>query len=172
MELGPLLYKNLYKFEKKLHNVRSIHIFAVVFVGNKFSSHCRVIFHYWCSHMNFLYAIYNFMKYGVRSLVARTQSLKSSLSCFICLRWKVTKLNNGVRGNKITPPECSIFWESVSVFSLCVIINPSFSRRHEIGLVLAFLTSSNSLLKLHVFDNYLQKNWPIEMIFTPKCLFR
>ena len=46
MELGPLLYKNLYKFEKKLHNVRSIHIFAIVFVGIKFSSHFRVIFRY------------------------------------------------------------------------------------------------------------------------------
>ena len=88
------------------------------------------------------------------------------------LRWKVTKLNYGVRGYKITPPECSIFWENVSVFSLCVIINLSFSRRHEIGMVLAFLTSSNSLLKLHIFGNYLQTNWPIEMIFTPKCLFR
>ena len=32
--------------------------------------------------MNLLYAIYNFMKYGVRSLVARTQSLESSFSRF------------------------------------------------------------------------------------------
>ena len=62
--------------------------------------------------------------------------------------------------------------KNVSVFSLCVIINPSFSRRHEIGMVLAFLTSSNSLIKLHIFGNYLQTNWPIEMIFTPTCLFR
>ena len=46
MELGPLLYKNLYKFAKNLHNVRSVHIFAIVFVGNKFSSHYRVIFNY------------------------------------------------------------------------------------------------------------------------------
>ena len=44
MELGPLLYKNLYKFTKKLHNVRSIHSFAIVYVGNKFSSHYRVLF--------------------------------------------------------------------------------------------------------------------------------
>ena len=88
------------------------------------------------------------------------------------LRRKVTKLNNGVRGQKNTPPEYSIFWENVSVFSLCVIINPSFSRRHEIGMVLAFLTLSNSRLKLHIFGNYLQTNWSIEMIFTPKCLFR
>ena len=88
------------------------------------------------------------------------------------LRWKLTKLNNGVRGQKNTPPEYSIFWENISVFSLCVIINPSFSRRHEIGMVLAFLTSSNSRLKLHIFGNYLQTNWSIEMIFTPKCLFR
>ena len=80
------------------------------------------------------------------------------------LRWKVTKLNNGVRVKTITPPECSFFWENVSVFSFCVIINPSFSRRHEIGMVLAVLTSSNSLLKLHIFGNYLQTNWPIEMI--------
>ena len=88
------------------------------------------------------------------------------------LRWKVTKLNNGVRGQKNTPPEYSIFWENVSVFSLCVLINPSFSRRHEMGMVLAFLTLSNSRLKLHIFGNYLQTNWSIEMIFTPKCLFR
>ena len=88
------------------------------------------------------------------------------------LRWKVTKLNNGVRGQKNTPPEYLIFWENVSVFSLCVIINPSFSLRHEIGMVLAFLTSSNSRLKLHIFGNYLQTNWSIEMISTPKCLFR
>ena len=53
MEVGPLLYKNLYKFAKNLHNVRSVHIFAIVFVGNKFSSHYRVILNYWCSHMNF-----------------------------------------------------------------------------------------------------------------------
>ena len=32
--------------------------------------------------MNFLYAIYNFMIYGVRSLVARAQSLKSSFFLF------------------------------------------------------------------------------------------
>ena len=88
------------------------------------------------------------------------------------LRWKLTKLNNGVRGQKHTPPEYSIFWENISVFSLCVIINPSFSRRHEIGMVLAFLTSSNSRLKLHIFGNYLQTNRSIEMNFTPKCLFR
>ena len=31
MELGPLLYKNLYKFAKKFHYVRSIHMFAIVF---------------------------------------------------------------------------------------------------------------------------------------------
>ena len=90
----------------------------------------------------------------------------------LLLRWKLTKLNNGVRGQRNTPPEYSIFWENISVFSLCVIINPSFSRRHEIGMVLAFLTSSNSRLKLHIFGNYLQTNWSIEMIFTPKCLFR
>ena len=88
------------------------------------------------------------------------------------LRWNVTKLNNGVRGQKNTPPENSIFWENVSVFSLCVIINPSFLRRHEIGMVLAFLTLSNSRLKLHIFGSYLQTNWSIEMIFTPKCLFK
>ena len=64
-----------------------------------------------------------------------------------CLRWKVTKLT-GLGAKTIAPPECSIFWENVSVFSLCVKINPSFSQRHEIGMVLAFLTSSNSLLKL------------------------
>ena len=46
MELGPLLYKNLYKFAKNLHNVRSINIFANLFVGNKFSSHYRVLFNY------------------------------------------------------------------------------------------------------------------------------
>ena len=86
MESGPLLYKNLYKFAKKLHNMRFIHIFATVYVGNKFSSHYRVLFNNWRSHMNLLYAIYNFMKYGVRSLVARTQSLKSSVSRFICLK--------------------------------------------------------------------------------------
>ena len=86
------------------------------------------------------------------------------------LRWNVTKLNNGVRGKKNTPPECSIFWENVSVFSLCVIINPPFSRRHEIGMVLAFLTPSNSLLKLHIFGNYLQTNWPIEMKHQNVCL--
>ena len=34
--------------------------------------------------MDFLYAIYNFMKYGVRSLFARAQSLKSTFSPFIC----------------------------------------------------------------------------------------
>ena len=38
MELGPLLYKNLYKFAKNVHSVRSIHIFTIVFVGKKFSS--------------------------------------------------------------------------------------------------------------------------------------
>ena len=32
--------------------------------------------------MNLLYAIYKFMKYGVRSLVARTQSLKSIFFSF------------------------------------------------------------------------------------------
>ena len=58
------------------------------------------------------------------------------------------------------------------LFLVCVIINPSFLRRHEIGMVLAFLTSSNSLIKLHIFCNHLQTNWPIEMNFTPKCLFR
>ena len=63
------------------------------------------------------------------------------------LRWKVTKLNNRVRGQKNIPPEYSVFWENVSVFSLCVIINPSFSRHHEMGMVLVFLTSSNSRLK-------------------------
>ena len=31
MELGPLLYKNLYKFAKNFHNVRSIRMFAIVF---------------------------------------------------------------------------------------------------------------------------------------------
>ena len=46
MALGPLLYKNLYKFAKILHNVRFVHIFAIVFVGNKFSSHYFVIFKY------------------------------------------------------------------------------------------------------------------------------
>ena len=46
MEFGPLLYKNLYKFAKKMNNVRSIHIFAIVCVGNKFSSHYRVVFNY------------------------------------------------------------------------------------------------------------------------------
>ena len=45
MELGPLLYKNLYKFAKNLHSVRSIHIFAIVYVGNKFSSQ-------YCVHFN------------------------------------------------------------------------------------------------------------------------
>ena len=35
--------------------------------------------------MNLLYAIYNFMNYGVRSLFARTQSLKSSFSLFFFL---------------------------------------------------------------------------------------
>ena len=80
------LYKNLYKFAKNLHNVRSIHIFAIVYVGNKFSSQYCVLFNYWCSHMNLLYAIYNFVKYGVRSLVARTQSLKYSFSRFICFK--------------------------------------------------------------------------------------
>ena len=90
----------------------------------------------------------------------------------LLLRWKLTKLNNGVRGQNNTPPEYSIFWENISVFSLCVIINPSFSRRHEIGMVWAFLTSSNSRPKLHIFGNYLQTNWSIEMIFTPKYLFR
>ena len=95
-----------------------------------------------------------------------------NINTYVLLRWKVTKLNNGVRGQKNTPPECSILWENVSVFSLCVIINPSFSRRHEIGMVLAFLTSSNSRLELHNFGNYLQTNWSIELIFTPKCLFR
>ena len=73
MELGPLLYKNLYKFAKKLHSVRSIHIFAIVYVGNMFSSQYCELFNYWCSHMNLLYAIYNFMKYGVRSLVAHNR---------------------------------------------------------------------------------------------------
>ena len=34
--------------------------------------------------MDFLYGIYNFMKYGVRSLFARAQSLKSTFSLFIC----------------------------------------------------------------------------------------
>ena len=86
MELGSLLYKIFYKFAKTFYNVRSIHIFAIVFVRNNFSTHYRVIFNYWYSHMNFLYAIFNFMKYGFRSLVARTQSLKSSVSCFICLK--------------------------------------------------------------------------------------
>ena len=86
MELGPLLYKNLYKFAKNLHSVHSIHIFAIVYVGNTFSSQCYVHFNYWCSHMNLLYAIYNFMKYGVRSLVPRTQLLNSSFSPFICLK--------------------------------------------------------------------------------------
>ena len=99
------------------------------------------------------------------------RELGGMLSCLV-LRWKLTKLKNGVRGPKNTPPEYSIFWENISVFSLCVIINPSFSRRHEIGMVLAFLTSSNSRLKLHIFGNYLQTNLLIEMIFTPKCLFR
>ena len=46
MELGPLLYKNLYKFAKMFHNERSIHIFAIVFVRNTFSTHNRVIFNY------------------------------------------------------------------------------------------------------------------------------
>ena len=46
MELGPLLYKNLLKIAKILRNVRSIHIFAIVFVGNKFSSHFRLLFNY------------------------------------------------------------------------------------------------------------------------------
>ena len=87
MELGPLLYKIFYKFANNFHNVHSIHIFAIVFVRNKFSSHYRVIFNYWCSHMNCLYAFYNFMKYGVTSFVARTQSLKSSFSC--CIRLKL-----------------------------------------------------------------------------------
>ena len=36
MELGPLLHKNLYKFAKYLHNVRTIHSYAIVYVGNKF----------------------------------------------------------------------------------------------------------------------------------------
>ena len=51
MELRPLMYKNLYKFANNFHNVRSIHIFAIVFVGNMFSSHYRVIFNYRCSYM-------------------------------------------------------------------------------------------------------------------------
>ena len=46
MELGPLLYKSLYKFAKTFHNVYSIHVFAIVFVGNKFSSYYRVIFNF------------------------------------------------------------------------------------------------------------------------------
>ena len=49
MESEPLLYKNLYKFVKKMRNACSIHIFAIVFVWNKFSSHYRVIFNYKCS---------------------------------------------------------------------------------------------------------------------------
>ena len=44
MELETLSYKNLYKFANKLHNVRSIHSYAIVFIADKFSSHYRVLF--------------------------------------------------------------------------------------------------------------------------------
>ena len=43
MELGPLLHKNIYKFAKNLHNMRSIHMFAIAFVGNKFSLHYQLL---------------------------------------------------------------------------------------------------------------------------------
>ena len=86
------------------------------------------------------------------------------------LRWKVTKLNNGVRGKTITPLECSVFWENVSVFNLCVIINLSFLRRYEIGMVLAFLTSSNSLLKLHIFGIYKRINRLKWSLYQNVCL--
>ena len=46
MELGPLLSKNLYKFAKNLHSVHSIHIFAIVYVGNKFSPQYCILFNY------------------------------------------------------------------------------------------------------------------------------
>ena len=115
MELGPLLYKNLYKFAKNLHKVRSVHIFAIVFVGNKFSSHYRVILNNWCSHMNFLYAIYNFMEYGVWSLVARTQSLKSSFSCFICL--KVVGYSQHHLKSMFLNIFCPFVWEKSTLLS-------------------------------------------------------
>ena len=80
-----VVYKSLQICEK-MHNVRSIHIFAIVFVGNKFSSHYRVhvLFNYWCSHMNRLYAIYNFTI--LWNMELGPQSLKSSFSHFICLK--------------------------------------------------------------------------------------
>ena len=70
---------------------------------------------------------------------------------FHSFKVKGNKAKWRVRGKTITSRECSIFFENVSVFNLCVIINPSFLRRLEIGMVLTFLTSSNSLLKLHIF---------------------
>ena len=131
MELGPLLYKNLYKFaRKKSHSVRSIHIFAIVFVWNKFSTHYRVIFNYWCSHMNFLYAIYNFMKYGVRSLVARTQSLKSSFSCFIYL--KLVGYSQHHLKSMFLNIFCPLKWEKSILLSFVFFLRFSrFSRNYE-----------------------------------------
>ena len=107
------------------------------------------------------YWLYDFRNLGTVACGVVVAVNEHQINFFLALRWKVTKLNNGVRDNKMTPPECSIFWENVSVFSLYVIINPSFSRRHYIGMVLAFLTPSNSLLKLHIFGNYLQLKWSL-----------
>ena len=67
------------------------------------------------------------------------------------LRLKKTKRNNGVRDKKISPPKFTIFYESVSAFSLCVIINPSLLQRREIGMVLVYLTLLNSRINLHIW---------------------
>ena len=71
------------------------------------------------------------------------------------LRWKVTKLNNGVRGKHIAPSECSIFWENVSVFSLCVIIIRHFPDVMKQAWFWPFLTSSNGLYFWQLFTNEL-----------------
>ena len=134
--LGPLLYKNLYKFAKKMHSVCSIHSFAIVYVGNKFSSQYCVLFNDWCSHMNLLYAIYNFMKYGIRSLVARTQSLKSSFSRFICL--KLVGYSQHHLKSMFLNMFCPFVWEKSTLLSFVDFIRffffLRFSRNNENGV--------------------------------------
>ena len=153
IELGPLLYKSLYKFVKNFHNVRSVHIFAIVFVRNKFSTHYRVIFNYWCSHMNFLYAVYNFMKYGIRSLVARTQSLKSSFSCFICL--KLVGYSQHHLKSMFLNIFCPFVWEKSTLLSFVF-----------------FFTFFAFFSKLWKMDLVASLHWPLQLsLVTRKPVF-
>ena len=80
--------------------------------------------------MNLLYAIYNFMKYGVRSLVARTQSLKFNFSRFICL--KLVGYSQHHLKSMFLNMFCPFVWEKSTLLSFVDFIRFSrFSRNNE-----------------------------------------